>query len=93
MNAGLFICAAGLAFFAAVLCFYLVKISARKKFLEQEKKPVPKASSSFTGSLVLCALVEIMPLLVPLGTAVVAILCLCGIFGAYIVLKDRLENL
>ncbi|WP_296029473.1 hypothetical protein [uncultured Treponema sp.] len=93
MRASFFICIAGIAIYLCVLFFYCIKISAKKNAMKKEDKEIQKASASFVSSLLLCALVELLPILIPLKTYVIAIVCLCGILGAYLVLKERFEKL
>ncbi|WP_296013417.1 hypothetical protein [uncultured Treponema sp.] len=93
MRASFFICIAGIAIYLCVLFFYCMKISAKKNAMKKEDKEIQKASASFVSSLLLCALIELLPILIPLKTYVIAIVCLCGILGAYLVLKERFEKL
>lgn len=93
MRASFFICIAGISIYLCVLFFYCMKISAKKNAMKKDGKEIQKASASFVSSLLLCALVELLPILIPLKTYVIAIVCLCGILGAYLVLKERFEKL
>lgn len=93
MRASFFICIAGIVAYLCVLFFYCMKISAKKNAMKKEDKKIQKASASFVSSLLLCALVEVLPILIPLKTYVIVIVCLCGIFGSYLVLKERFEKL
>ncbi|HAZ97283.1 MULTISPECIES: hypothetical protein [unclassified Treponema] len=93
MRASFFVCIAGIAVYLCVLLFYFMKISAKKNAMKKEGKKIQKASASFVSSLLLCALVELLPILIPLKIYVIAIVCLCGILGSYLVLKERLEKL
>lgn len=93
MSVSFFVCIAGIAIYICVVFFYCMKISAKKKAMEKEGKKIQKASASFVSSLLLCALVELLPILIPLKTYVIVIVCLCGILGAYLVLKERFEKL
>ncbi len=93
MRASFFICIAGIAIYLCVLFFYCMKISAKKNAMKKDGKEIQKASTSFVSSLLLCAIVELLPILIPLKTYVIAIVCLCGILGAYLVLKERFEKL
>ncbi len=93
MRASFFVCIAGIIIYLCVLFFYCMKISAKKNAMKKEGKEISKASASFVSSLLLCALVELLPILIPLKTYVIVIVCLCGIFGSYLVLKERFEKL
>lgn len=93
MRASFFVCIAGIAVYLCVLFFYCMKISAKKNAMKKEGKEIQKASASFVSSLLLCALVELLPILIPLKTYVIVIVCLCGLLGSYLVLKERFEKL
>lgn len=93
MNAHLIISAAGIAVYAVLFVFYGVRISAEKKRRRTQGASVPKPSASFAGSLALCALTELLPFLIPLKLYVTAVVCLCGILGETLVLKERLQSL
>lgn len=93
MNPSLIACAAGIVLYAAVLTYYLVKISREKARLKAEGKAVKKAAYPFVGSLVLCAIVELLPVLIALRFYMIVIVCLCGVLGAYLVLRERLKTL
>ena len=92
MRASFFICIAGIAAYLCVL-FLLHENFSKKNAMKKEDKKIQKASASFVSSLLLCALVEVLPILIPLKTYVIVIVCLCGIFGSYLVLKERFEKL
>ena len=93
MRASFFVCIAGIIIYLCVLFFYCMKISAKKNAMKKEGKEISKASASFVSSLLLCALVELLPILIPLKTYVSVSVCLCGLFGSYLVLKERFEKL
>ena len=93
MSAPLLICAVGVAFYVCILVFYCAKIAAKKRLLLAAGKEVSGASGSFKASLALCALVELLPLLVPLRPYVVAVVAACGVLGEAMVLRERLEKL
>lgn len=87
------ICAVGAALYAIVVARYCAKIAALKRRRKASGQPVPPASGAHKASLVLCALVETLPLLIPLQPYVVVILAACGVLGAALVMKERLEML
>ena len=93
MSALLVICAVGVALYVCVLVFYCTKIAAKKRTLTAQGKRAIAASGSFKASLALCALVELLPLLVPLKTYVVAVVAACGVLGEAMVLRERLDKL
>ncbi|MBP3365774.1 MAG: hypothetical protein J6K96_02140 [Treponema sp.] len=92
MSAQLAVSTAGIVLYAALFVFYSVSISAEKKRLKKEGKQLPKVSASFAASLMLCALVELLPFLIPLKLYIIVIVCLCGILGETLVLRERLNS-
>ena len=93
MSAALIICALGCALYVCVLALYCTKIAAKKRTFKAQGKRPAAASGSYKASLVLCALVELLPLLVPLKPYVVAVVAACGVLGELMVLRERLEKL
>ncbi len=93
MSASLVICILGIVFYFGILVFYFVRLSSKKKNIKESGGKIEKANASYTSSLILCALVESLPLLIPLKTYVIVIVCLCGLLGESLVLRERLEKL
>ena len=93
MSAGLLICAAGLVAYVCMLILYCTKIATKKRTLKAQGKRPAATSGSYKASLALCALVELLPLLVPLKTYVVAVVAACGVLGEVMVLRERLDKL
>lgn len=93
MNVSLFVCIAGICVYLCVLFFFYLKISSKKNEMRKDGKKIQKPDAPFVSSLLLCALLELLPVLIPLKTYVIVIVCLCGILGAYLVLKERFEKL
>ena len=93
MSAALIICALGCALYVCVLILYCTKIASKKRTLKAQGKRATVASGAYKASLVLCALVEVLPLLVPLKTYVVAVVAACGVLGEVMVLRERLDKL
>lgn len=93
MNINLIVCLSGIVIWIFVFALMNFKISAQKKSLSTKGKSVPKAEASFSASLCLTVLVELLPLIIPMKFMAELIAGLCGILGAYIVLNERLENL
>ncbi len=95
MNMPLAICLTGTVLYTIILAVYGVKISKAKKYVEQHSAPgtiVPRSSKSFKTIFVMAFLLILLPFLIPLQTYVIAIVVATGVLGAYIALKDRLEE-
>ncbi len=93
MKTNLTICIASIFVFIVELVYFFIKIGKAKALLKKGGNTVKKAEVAYVSSLILCCLIEILPILIPLQTYVIVIVCLCGILGAYLVLKERLKNL
>ena len=93
MSAGLVICCVGCALYVGALAYYCTKIASKKRTLKAAGKRAAAASGAYKASLALCALVEMLPLLVPLKTYVVAVVAACGVLGEVMVLRERLDKL
>ncbi len=93
MNINFITCLAGIVLWAAVISIMLSKISREKKILTAAGKATPKTETSFGASLCLTLLVELLPFIIPMKYFAEVISCICGILGAYIVLKERLDNI
>ncbi len=93
MKGEFFVAAAGCVLFVAAGIFYGAKISAKKNQLKKDGKKIAKKSSAFVSSILLCALVEILPFLIPLKILVIFVVCACGVLGEILVLRERLEKL
>lgn len=91
LNVNFITCLAGIVLWATVLSIMLSKIAREKKNLTAAGKTIPKAETSFGASLCLTILVELLPFIIPMKYFAEVISCLCGILGAYIVLKERLD--
>ena len=88
----LIICLTGLVLYILVLIIYCIKISRAKKFVAPGKT-VPRSSKSFKAIFITALLLELLPMLVPLATYVIAVVAASGVLGEYIALKDRLEEI
>ena len=84
---------AGLIAYIAVLLVYLKKISRAKKEALDNGKTIPKAQSSYKAIFPASIALIILPLLIPLGNLITAVVCACAVLGLYISLKDRLSSL
>ena len=93
MSAPLVICCVGLVAYSGALAYYCTKIASKKRLLVAQGKRAAVASGAYKASLALCALVEALPLLVPLRPYVVAVVAACGVLGEVMVLRERLDKL
>ncbi|MCR5217533.1 hypothetical protein [Treponema sp.] len=89
----LLICTLSLLIFIITFIFYSIKISKLKKTLAAENILPAKKTASYTGSLILCFIAEILPFLIPLSLFVLTIICACGILGQIIVFKERIATI
>ena len=88
----LIICITGLVLYVLVLTVYCIKISRAKRFVAPGKT-VPRSSKSFKAIFITALLLELLPIVVPLATYVIAVVAASGVLGEYIALKDRLEEI
>ncbi len=92
MNIDLIICILGAVCYVFIIFFYTYRIQKIKKALPKEKI-IPLTSKSFKTIFIFASLLLILPLFIPLQTYVTAICCACAVLGAYLALKDRLEQI
>jgi hypothetical protein len=83
------ICGGSLILFIAIMIFYAVKIQRLKKTIQA----VPKARGSYWGVLVSAVILVLLPILVPMKTYFIAIVCCCAIMAEIIAYRDRLDQL
>ena len=74
------ICAASLLLFVFTMVLYAVKIKKIKKALKDAgKNQMPKARGSYWGVLFSAVVLILLPLLVPMKTYFIAVVCCCAI--------------
>jgi len=89
----LYICIAAVIAWIAVIAVFAVKISGAKKTLVQEGRSIPSSDKKLVPSVIASFVLIALPFLVFFKPYITAVLELCGVLGAYIVLQDRLEQL
>lgn len=94
------ICGGSLLTFIGILIFYLIKIHAAKKVIRLGSamevaagRSVPKPQGSYFGVLVSASILILLPILVPMKTYFIAVVCCCAIMAEIIALRDRLAQL
>jgi hypothetical protein len=92
MNLPLYICIGGAVLYAAVLCIYIPKIKKAKKHIAPGKI-IPAPSKSFKAIFFTALALLVLPILIPLETYLIVVVCGCAVLGAYLALKDRLEQI
>lgn len=88
----LIICITGFVLYIAILVIFSIKISKAKKFVAPGAT-VPHSSKSFKTIFVTALLLELLPILVPLQTYIIAVVAGTGVLGEYLALKDRLDEI
>lgn len=89
MKTELIVCFSCIALYIVVCIVNFIRVSSAKK----KVTVVPPTEAPYTGSLVATAIVELLPILIPLGLKTIVITGLCGILGAVIVFKERLASI
>lgn len=92
MKINLIICICSIILWILEFIFFSVKINSLKKSAASQSKTFPKAETSFTASLCLTLLVELLPLIIPMKLFAQIIAALCGFLGTAIVFKERIAN-
>lgn len=93
MSYSFWMCLAGVIIYLVILAVFMSRISRRKREMRAAGREPGKAGSPYVLSLILCALVEVLPFLIVLRSYLTVVVCLCGVIGEYLVLRERLETL
>ncbi len=86
------ICGTSFLLYIVILSFYMIRIRKQKKALPQGTV-IPKTTASFKAIFITALLLLLLPILIPLDSYLIAVVCACGILGEFLALKDRLEQL
>lgn len=103
------ICGGSLVLFLAIMITYIVRIKKVKNTIcsiisdekngdvandsQTQRHSIPKARSSFWLVLACSVVLIMLPVIVPMETYFIAIVCCCAVFAEVIAFRDRIDQL
>ena len=86
------ICGGSLVAFVGILLFFLIKINLIKK-AAKEGTVFEKCTKYFWGVMASAIILIILPVLIPLKTSLIAVICACSLLAEIIAFRERLLQL
>lgn len=87
--------------FIIIMVTYMIRIHKAKEMYfgsgvadgSSSMHPMPKVRGSFWGVLISAVILLLLPILVPMKTYFIAIVCCCAIMAELIAFRDRIDQL